>query len=153
MYKFGNRSKERLEPAHPALQRVAYAAIEITKCDFTVLEVKREVERQKHLVAIGASQTMNSKHLVQPDGFVHAMDLGAWVGGEVRWEWPFYFQIAEAVKEASILHQTPIRWGGCWQNITEATQSPEELHLGYVQRKLAQGRKPFADGPHFELIV
>ncbi|WP_245680676.1 M15 family metallopeptidase [Veronia pacifica] len=63
---------------------------------------------------------MNSRHLTG-----HAVDLGAWVSGEVRWDWPLYYRIADAVKAASIELGIPIEWGGDW--------------------------KSFPDGPHFQL--
>ena len=43
--------------------------------DFSVKEGLRTLERQKQLVAQGKSRTMLSKHLVQEDGYGHAVDL------------------------------------------------------------------------------
>ena len=79
----------------------------------------------KALVEIGASQTLNSRHLRGADGFAKAVDLGAWVGGEVRWDWPLYHKIAAAMKEAARQVGVPIEWGGDWST--------------------------FKDGPHFQL--
>jgi len=52
------------------LADVVKRAIEITKQDFFVGEGVRSVERQKKLVASGASRTMNSRHITG-----HAVDL------------------------------------------------------------------------------
>lgn len=153
MFRFSQKSKDKLALAHPALERVAYKAIEISKVDFTVMETLRTIETQRKYVERGVSKTMDSKHLKQADGFSHAMDLVPWIGGQARWEWPPIFDIAEAIREAAVLYDTQIRWGGFWGNLTHSSQSAEELHLGYVNRKLAQGKHPFADGPHFELII
>lgn len=90
------RSLQRLEGVHPDLVKVVKRAIQLTRVDFTVLEGLRTLERQKQLVAAGASKTMNSRHLTG-----HAVDLGAYVAGEVRWDWPLYHQIAAAVKRAA----------------------------------------------------
>jgi len=120
MYRLGTRSKQRLGGVHPDLTRVVECAIEITTVDFTVLEGLRSPERQKILVEAGASQTLNSRHITG-----HAVDLGAWVEGEVRWDWPLYHKIATAMKEASKQVNVPIEWGGDWRN--------------------------FKDGPHFQL--
>lgn len=119
MYKLGLRSKMRLRGVHPDLVSVVKRAIEITEVDFTVLEGVRTLEKQRELVAKGASQTMNSRHLTG-----HAVDLGAYVNRSVSWHWPFYYQIAAAMKQAAEELDIPITWGGDWQ---------------------------FKDGPHFEL--
>jgi peptidoglycan L-alanyl-D-glutamate endopeptidase CwlK len=105
---------------HADLVRIVERAIELTEVDFTVLEGMRGVARQKELVAAGASQTMNSRHLTG-----HAVDLGALVGGKVRWDWPLYHLIADAMKRAASELGVPLEWGGDW--------------------------KSFKDGPHFQL--
>lgn len=120
MYQLGPRSKQRLKGVHPDLVCVVERAIEITTVDFTVLEGLRSPERQKALVEIGASQTLNSRHITG-----HAVDLGAWVGDEVRWDWPLYHKIAAAMKDAAKQEGVQIVWGGDWRS--------------------------FKDGPHFEL--
>ena len=120
MFSLGPRSKQRLRGLHPDLVKVVERAIEITDVDFTVLEGLRTPERQKALVEAGASQTLNSRHLTG-----HAVDLGAWVGDEVRWDWPLYHKIAAAMKDAAKQEGVSIVWGGGWRT--------------------------FKDGPHFEL--
>ena len=96
MFKLGKRSIERLQGVHPDLVRVVERAIDLTTVDFTVLEGLRSPERQKILVASGASQTLNSRHITG-----HAVDLGAWVDNQVDWSWPLYHQIANAMKAAA----------------------------------------------------
>jgi peptidoglycan LD-endopeptidase CwlK len=119
-FKLGTRSRSRLKGVHADLVRTVERAIEITQVDFTVLEGMRGVARQKELVLAGASQTMNSRHLTG-----HAVDLGALVGGKVRWDWPLYHLIADAMKRAASDLGVPLEWGGDW--------------------------KSFKDGPHFQL--
>lgn len=120
MFTLGSRSRQRLEGVHPDLVRVVERAIGTTTVDFTVLEGRRTPERQRQLVAAGASQTMNSRHLTG-----HAVDLGAWVNSQVRWDWPLYYRIADAMKAAAQAEDVPIEWGGDW--------------------------KTFKDGPHYQL--
>ena len=120
MFTLGHRSKQRLKGVHPDLVKVVECAIQLTTVDFAVLEGLRTPERQKALVEAGASQTLNSRHLTG-----HAVDLGAWVGDEVRWDWPLYHKIAAAMKDAAKQVDVPIEWGGDWRN--------------------------FKDGPHFQL--
>lgn len=119
-YRLGNRSKERLEGVHPDMVAVVERAIELTEIDFTVLEGLRTLERQETLVARGASTTLNSRHITG-----HAVDLGAYVDGEVRWDWPLYHKIAEAMKQAALELKVDMDWGGDW--------------------------KSFPDGPHYQL--
>lgn len=119
MYKLGERSQLRLKGVHPDLVRVVEHAIDISAVDFTVLEGLRTPERQKLLRDSGASQTLNSRHITG-----HAVDLGALVDGEVRWDWPLYHKIAAAMKQAAKQVGVDITWGGDWK---------------------------MRDGPHFEL--
>lgn len=108
-FKLSKMSERRLSEVHPDLQAVVRRALELSPVDFTVLEGKRSLARQKQLVLAGASTTMNSRHLTG-----HAVDLGAYVGGRVRWDWPLYHQIAPAVKRAAIELGVEIEWGGDW---------------------------------------
>lgn len=108
-YSLGAKSKDRLVGVHPDLVAVVHRAIQLTEVNFTVLEGRRSLARQKELVAKGASQTTNSRHLTG-----HAVDLGALVGGTVCWDWPPYHQIAAAMKAAARELNIPIEWGGDW---------------------------------------
>jgi len=69
-YRLGQRSMQNLSGVHPDLVAVVKRAIETTEQDFFVGEGIRSIERQKRLVASGASQTMNSRHITG-----HAVDL------------------------------------------------------------------------------
>lgn len=144
----GTRSKQRLKGVHPDLVAVVHCAIQLTAIDFTVLEGLRSVERQRSLVAAGASQTMNSRHITG-----HAVDLGAYVHGSVQWEWTLYPSIADAMRRAAIELGTPIRWGGGWYLLNYCTSlaAIERKVAAYVSERRAQKRKAFLDGPHFEL--
>ena len=109
-FSLSTKSKSRLIGVHPRLTDIVRLAITITPIDFAVLEGVRSIERQKELVKAGASQTMRSRHLTG-----HAVDLGAIVDGQVRWDWPLYDKIAVAVKEAARQLGVPIEWGGDWK--------------------------------------
>ena len=135
-FKLSKKSMDRLTGVHPDLVAVVHRAISRTNVDFTVLEGVRTTEKQRLYVKSGASQTMDSRHLTG-----HAVDLGAWVGGSVRYDWPLYLKIAEAVRTASAELNTPIRWGGTWKllSVIEGPITAALLHM------------KFPDGPHFEL--
>lgn len=114
MFKLGKRSIERLQGVHPDLVRVVERAIDLTPVDFTVLEGLRSPERQQTLVASGASQTLNSRHITG-----HAVDLGAWVDDQVDWSWPLYAKIADAMKAAANELGVSIVWGGDWRTFKD----------------------------------
>ena len=113
-------SMSKLVGVHPDLVAVVTRAITQSPIDFMVIEGLRTKERQAQLKAAGASQTLHSRHLTG-----HAVDLGALVGGELRWDWPLYHKLAEAMKQAAKECGVSIVWGGDWRT--------------------------FKDGPHFEL--
>ena len=132
----GQRSLSRLEGVHPDLMRVVKKAAALSSLDFTVLEGLRTKERQKQLMDLGATKTMNSRHLTG-----HAVDLAPMVGGTVRWDWPLYHQLAEIVRSASVSENVPIRWGGTWKLLSAIN--------GPITAKVLS--RSFPDGPHFEL--
>lgn len=113
-FALGSRSIANLKGVHPDLVKVVKRAIEITECDFTVIEGLRTSQRQAQLVKSGASQTKNSRHLTG-----HAVDLGAWVNGTVSWDWKYYYQIEKAMKQASKELNIPIEWGGDWKSLKD----------------------------------
>lgn len=114
MFKLSARSESRLMGVHPALQSVVRRALALSTVDFAVLEGIRTPERQAELMKAGASQTLKSRHLTG-----HAVDLGAIVAGEVRWDWPLYDQIAKAMKQAASELGTPLEWGGDWTSLKD----------------------------------
>ena len=123
-YFLSPRSRRRLQGVHPDLVRIVEQAIRITEVDFCVLEGMRSLERQQELYCRKASLldgvTRKSRHQTG-----HAVDLGAIIGGEIRWDWPLYHQLARAMKSAAVHVRTPLEWGGDWRR--------------------------FPDGPHFQL--
>jgi peptidoglycan L-alanyl-D-glutamate endopeptidase CwlK len=148
-YVLGKRSLQKLSTVDDRLQRIVYYAIAVTKQDFSVICGIRTKSEQRKLVASGASQTMNSKHL---DGL--AVDLMAYSGGG-RWELNLYDEIADAMKEGAGHEKISLRWGAAWHinSIGEWPQSSEEAMNAYIDLRRSQGRRPFIDAPHFELIV
>ena len=161
MFKLGKRSRDRLAGVHPALVAAVKHAITVTECDFTMLEGVRTGARQAELHAAGASQLngvgrRRSKHQVDPvTGYGHAVDLAAWVGGTVRWEFQLYYQIAESMALAANTLDLRIRWGGCWEVLNadgaDTAATLKRKVDDYVARKRSIGRRAFLDGPHFEL--
>jgi peptidoglycan L-alanyl-D-glutamate endopeptidase CwlK len=119
-WRFSHRSEARMVGVHPDLVRIARRALELSPVDFGITEGMRTLERQKQLVAAGASKTMKSRHLTG-----HALDVVAYVGSDVRWDWPLYTTISKAFKQAAIDLKLHVEWGGDWRS--------------------------FRDGPHYQL--
>jgi peptidoglycan L-alanyl-D-glutamate endopeptidase CwlK len=113
-FHLGAKSLKTLEGVHPDLVKVVKRAIEITDTDFTVLEGLRTLERQKKLLAKGASTTLKSRHLTG-----HAVDLAALDDGEISWHWPLYHRIAYAMKMAAQELGVKIVWGGDWKSFKD----------------------------------
>lgn len=109
-----DRSLQRLEGVHADLVRVVKRAAATSNIDFTVLEGLRTLERQKTLVARGASKTMKSRHLTG-----HAVDLAPFVDGQVVWAWPLYHKLAVIVKASAADEHVPIEWGGDWRSFKD----------------------------------
>lgn len=126
MFYLSKTSKARLAGVHPELIRVIDRALEISPIDFTILEGLRTVERQRKLVAQGASKTMNSRHITG-----HAVDIAPYLDTdgdgdkEISWSWPHYHQLAKVIKQAAKDCGVTLTWGGDWRT--------------------------FKDGPHWEL--
>ena len=119
-FELSQRSLDRMKGVDPRLVNVVKRAAALSEVEFIVTEGLRTPERQAQLVKAGASRTMKSKHIVG-----RAVDLAAFVDGKVRWDWPLYHKIAEAMKRAAEILNVRIQWGGDWIS--------------------------FRDGPHFEL--
>jgi peptidoglycan L-alanyl-D-glutamate endopeptidase CwlK len=148
-FKLSLRSIDRLEGVDDKLIEVVTTAIKYTKVDFGVIEGLRTIERQQELVDRGASKTMKSKHL---DG--KAVDLVAYIGPRVSWELNLYDDIADAMKQAATELDVAIRWGGAWttSNICEWQGTMQQAMTNYIDMRRLQNRRPFIDGPHFELV-
>lgn len=149
MYKLSERSLNKLTGVKPSLVSVVKRAIQLSKVDFGVSEGLRSLETQKKYVAQGKSQTMNSKHLTGD-----AVDLIAYVDGAVSWELNLYDDIADAMQKAAKELGVALKWGAAWNvpDITKWNGTMESAMNHYVDTRRKEGKRPFIDGPHFELI-
>jgi peptidoglycan L-alanyl-D-glutamate endopeptidase CwlK len=117
--------EERLSTVNPQLADVVRKAASYLDFDLLVVEGARTAERQRELVAKGASRTINSKHIPDSTGYACAVDLAPQISGQARWDWPLFHIIARAMKRAADELGVKIIWGGDWRK--------------------------FRDGPHWEL--
>jgi len=114
MWRFSQRSYDRMVGVRPELIAVATRALALSSVDFGISEGLRTPARQAQLVQAGASQTMKSRHLTG-----HAIDVVAYVGSDVRWDWPLYEAIARAMDAASDELRVPLEWGGGWTTLRD----------------------------------
>jgi peptidoglycan LD-endopeptidase CwlK len=139
MYKFGNRSRERLDSCHPDIQLIMNEVIKQFDC--SIIEGIRTQERQVRLFAEGKTTldgtTKKSKHQAN-NGISMAVDVYPY---PVNWEdTPSFFFMAGLVKSTAeslynqglVAHK--IRWGGDWNGNNDFKD------------------QTFDDLPHFELI-
>ena len=144
-----SRSLKKLEGVDNTLVEVVKEAINLTKVDFGVTFGMRTLEEQQKLYDSGRSQTMKSKHL---DG--RAVDLVAYFGSDISWELNVYDDICDAMAEAARRHTLAVKWGAAWSegDIRMYTGTAEDAMNAYVDLRRSQGRRPFIDAPHFEMM-
>jgi len=114
MRKYSQRSLNSLRGIHPDLRRVIDRALQDSPLDFVVIEGLRSVDRQKQLVASGASRTMNSRHITG-----HAVDLMPIGPNGPAFDWPLYDQLGPAVKQAAEQEGVALDWGGDWKSFRD----------------------------------
>jgi len=120
------KGAEKLQGVHPHLLAVIVRAADTAPMDIIVLEGVRTLERQRQLVAKGASTTLRSRHIPGPNGYSHAVDVAPVDSkGNASWDWDLYFKLSPVIKQATRDLGYPIEWGGDWRT--------------------------FKDGPHWQL--
>jgi len=144
-WKFGGRSLEKLKGVDDNLVRVAHLALRYSPVDFGITCGLRTLEEQQALLDAGKSQTLKSRHL---DG--KAIDIVCYVDGKVTWDFKHYMVAAQAIALAARELDVEIRWGAAWTSLLNHKDA-SAAHNDYVTLRKMQGRKPFVDGPHFEI--
>jgi len=121
-YALGSSSRAKLKGVHGDLGRIVLRAIELTPVDFSVIYGVRSPAEQAHLVAIGASRTLDSAHL---HGL--AVDLQPYLGPgvdpyprksdsreAVRAKLERFEAIARAMFQAADELGILLQWGNDW---------------------------------------
>lgn len=147
-WKFSTRSLKKITGVKLELYEVTKLALNYSEVDFGVTCGLRTKKEQRMLVDSGRSQTMKSKHLTGD-----AVDVVAYLGPKAVWDLPLYCKIADAFKLAAIELDVAVRWGSAWtvSDIRNWNGTMESAQEEYISIRKSQGRKPFLDGPHFEL--
>ena len=118
-FSFGARSKRNLVGVHPMLSAVARRALEFGVMDFSVISGDRTQAEQDRLYTQGRTEpgpivtwTMNSRHLIQADGFSHAFDFAVYIGGKLTWEERYYDEVGKHMVRVARDLNIPVTWGG-----------------------------------------
>ncbi len=148
MPRFSRRSLRRRQGVHPDLCRLFDRVV----LHFDCLTLKnggvRTPELQQSLVDSGASKTLNSKHLIQPSGYGHAIDIAPYwrETPHIRWpsddleveetieRWRIWSAFGGYVKGVAEGLGISVRWGQDWDGDWNFAEHD------------------FIDSPHWELI-
>ena len=167
-FNLSKKDIRKLTGVHPALVEVVHTAAALCPVDhvFVVFDGVRTLARQKEYVRRGVSDTLDSKHLPQADGFSHAVDLVP-VGDHdgdpttpdrVHWGMDEIYITAAAMAVAASRTRTFVVWGGVWDRLLTNLSSNGALSLKtavrrYEKRRRSIGRSAFFDGAHFQLVA
>lgn len=129
MYKFSEKSLNKLETCHPKLQEIFKEAINII--DIQITEGHRSKEAQDRAYHNGYSKLKwpNSKHNKMPSLAVDAVPFPIDYKDTKR----FYY-LAGIIKGIAHMKGISIRWGGDWNNNNDFNDNK------------------FNDLPHYELV-
>jgi len=156
VYILGSTSRSRLNLVKPPLKACVQKAIGYSKQDFRVQQGLRTLADQRKAVASGNSRTMHSRHLIQPDGFVWAVDLVALINGAVSWKFDLYAEIARSMDQAAteLGIEKHIRWGCAWDRVLADFGGDASAYLAeasaYAKRHAGSD---LLDAPHFEWVA
>lgn len=108
------RDMKRLEGVKCQLVDVVMRAAQLTDIPFNVNDGVRTIERQRQLLALGKSRTMQSKHLTG-----EAVDLYPLTQDRKAVDWKGFERLAAVMKQAAKELGTCIEWGGDWRTFID----------------------------------
>lgn len=128
LYRFSNRSKEKLKGLHPKLIEFAEELIKISPYDFCITQGVRTVEQQQKLYAQGRTAPgrivtncdgvkYKSNHQVKSDGLGYAFDIAVLINNKITWETKFYIEIGKAAEK--LMKEYNVEWGGNWKSFKD----------------------------------
>lgn len=108
MFKFSQKSLDKLKGVHPDLVKVVQKALELSTIDFGISQGVRTQAEQDELYAQGRTKpgpivtwTRNSNHLAKKDGYGHAIDFMVFKDGKVTWDEQYYPIVVKAMLNAA----------------------------------------------------
>jgi len=119
-FRLSQRSVSRLNGVHPDLVKITKLALKKSKYDFGISEGVRTQALQDYYVSKGRSTTRHGLHLIQKDGYSHAIDFYVLdERGKVTWKIGYYRKVMQAFVHAAIELGYPIDLGGLWQSFVD----------------------------------
>ena len=122
-------SVQTFNAVHPNLMRIYYRANKLAaQRGFTIKirEGARTMARQKQLVKAGFSRTLNSRHLPDNSGVVHAIDLEIPYTGKIETkaernqrEWSDARKINALMQQSANYYFMDVEWGGDWKGFPD----------------------------------
>lgn len=141
MFKFSNGSLDNLKGVHPSLVHIVHEVMALQFMDFSIVEGVRTIERQKQLMRDGKSRTLKSKHLIQSDGYGHAVDI-----------YPYPIDMGKVHKgDAREIYRF-----GVLQGLMQAVAKRSNIDIVCGADWDGDGQTldhTFFDAPHFQLVL
>lgn len=166
-YALGPRSIANMKGLHPTMVKLAHAAIALSPIDWGFTEpLCRTLAQQKEKVRLGYSKTLKSNHLIQADGYGHAVDCVPWINGHFTWGgtglgWPIVIDgdkifpfavIANAWRTAAVQEGVGLVWGAVWdRDLRDLPEGAANLHAAMVAYNERRPGRDFNDGPHIQM--
>lgn len=128
LYRFSNRSKEKLKGLHPKLIEFAEELIKISSRDFCITQGIRTTEEQQKLYQQGRTTPgkvvtncdgirFKSNHQIKGDGLGYAFDIAILKNGKITWDAKYYIELGEKAQE--LMQKYNIEWGGNWKSFKD----------------------------------
>lgn len=134
---FSELSLRRLNGVQPMLVDLVHLLLQYH--DIKVVYGVRTLEEQAKLYEEGLSKTMNSRHLIQPDGYGWAVDLAPY---PIDWNDSkrFYWMagMMRVLADNNLPDGWKIRWGGNW-DMDEDLNDQTFMDLGHFELRKVDG--------------
>lgn len=120
MFRFSQRSNQRMEGINVSLLLIAHEALKITKIDFGIPHLGgfRTAQEQRQLFDDGKTKADGLINLSNHQSG-NALDFYAWVDGKPSWEKEHLAQVACAFFQVASKLDEKIEWGGLWHSIVD----------------------------------
>jgi len=142
-------SEKRLLLLHHKIQLVVREAVTQSARRFFIPKDGglRTAKDQLRLFNIGASRLDGAPGRESRHQSGEAVDLVVWDNGSASYHWPLFFDLAAHIARRAHLVNVRLVWGGTWSPLSWPNGDLEAEQRAYVKRV----KRPFLDGPHFEL--
>lgn len=107
---------------HGDLVEILDETLQRSPLDFILHDGGRFPKKQARMIATGASQTMDSRHIIDRFGIHYAVDFVPWLpdpshpkGGVISWSPIHYLPIVRTLFVVAAAHGVPTDWGGWWE--------------------------------------